>query len=384
MKIKQKKNRVIHLVTPYLFHTGSWVYSQIKGLSSFEHYVFTQRSENLEQFPLENIYAANDLVPVKKFINKIYRRVTDRYGLFYSGYLNKINPTLLHAHMGYEAARWLDFVKKTNIPLITTFYGQDVSQLGRIEKWQRRYLELFEHGTKFLAEGSYLKKQLVDLGCPAEKVIVQHLGVAVESYTPKNIDLNSVKRTILQVSTFREKKGIEYSLEAIALLRESRPDIIFKLIGRGDNAEADDKIKNLVKKLHLEKNVELMGAQPYKKTLEEMAKCDVFLHPSVTASNGDNEGGAPVGLIEASALGLPVVATFHADIPEVIINNKTGLLVEERNSEALAAKLLELLNDSEKMKSFGEKGRDHVMSNYNLSVQIIKLTGIYENIINGK
>ncbi|MGE5497609.1 MAG: glycosyltransferase, partial [Syntrophothermus sp.] len=339
-------NKVIHLVTPYLFHTGSWVYSQIKGLSTFEHYVFTQRSENLEQFPLENIYAANDLLSVKKLINKVYRRLTDRYGLFYEAYMNKISPALLHAHMGYEAARWLKFVKKTNIPLITTFYGQDVSQLGRIEKWRRRYQELFEYGTKFLAEGSYLKKQLVDLGCPAEKVIVQHLGVSVESYTPKEIDHNSVKRTILQVSTFREKKGIEYSLEAIAMIRESRPDVIFKLIGRGDNEEADNKIKSLVKKLHLEKNVELLGAQPYKKTLEEMSKCDIFLHPSVTASNGDNEGGAPVGLIEASALGLPVVATFHADIPEVIINNKTGLLVEERNSEALAAKLLELLSNS--------------------------------------
>jgi colanic acid/amylovoran biosynthesis glycosyltransferase len=377
-------NKVIHLVTPYLFHTGSWVYSQIKGLSTFEHYVFTQRSENLEQFPLENIYAANDLLSVKKLINKVYRRLTDRYGLFYEAYMNKISPALLHAHMGYEAARWLKFVKKTNIPLITTFYGQDVSQLGRIEKWRRRYQELFEYGTKFLAEGSYLKKQLVDLGCPAEKVIVQHLGVSVESYTPKEIDHNSVKRTILQVSTFREKKGIEYSLEAIAMIRESRPDVIFKLIGRGDNEEADNKIKSLVKKLHLEKNVELLGAQPYKKTLEEMSKCDIFLHPSVTASNGDNEGGAPVGLIEASALGLPVVATLHADIPEVIINNKSGFLVEERNSEALAAKLLELLSNSAKMKEFGQKGREHVMSNYNLLVQINKLTGIYENIINGK
>ncbi|MGE5620955.1 MAG: glycosyltransferase [archaeon] len=333
---------------------------------------------------MENIYSAEDFKKTKRVINKVYRRITDQYGLFYSSYLNLISPSLIHAHMGYEAARWLKFVKRFNIPLITTFYGLDISQLGRVPKWRRRYQDLFEYGVTFLAEGSHLKKQLVDLGCPSDKVIVQHLGVNVEAYIPKKIELNNRKRIVLQVSTFREKKGIEYSLEAIAIARESYPDILFRLIGKGDNQEADNRIKRIIHKLHLENNVELMGALPYGRTIEEMSNCDIFIHPSVTASNGDNEGGAPVGVIEASALGLPVVATFHADIPEVILNNKTGYLVEERNSEALALKILQLLNSPEKMKEFGESGRSHILRNYNLSIQINKLTKIYENVINGR
>ena len=65
-------------------------------------------------------------------------------------------------------------------------------------------------------------------------------------------------------------------------------------------------------------------------------KHDVFLAPSVTASNGDTEGGAPVAIIEMAASGMPIVSTRHCDIPSVVLDGVTGLLAAERDSEGLA------------------------------------------------
>jgi len=339
--MSKKKTTIVHLVTPYLFHTGSWVYSQLTGARKFRAIVFTQKKENLGQFPFDKIYSPEDFSTGKRFVNKVYRRVFDRFGLFFDGLVQELKPRLFHAHFGFEAARWLEFVEKTRLPLVTTFYGQDASKLGKIPTWRGRYTKVFGYGNRFLVEGTFLKKQLMNLGCPENKIIVQHLGVELDKYPQKNHTSGSKESpiVILQVSTFREKKGIEYSLDAISRVRKIYPNIEYRLIGAGDNEESNRRIVSMVKDLNLEDCVKLLGIQQHRAVIDEMSSADIFLHPSVTGQDGDNEGGAPVCIIEASAVGLPVVSTLHADIPEVVIDEQTGFLVPERNSMLLAERI---------------------------------------------
>lgn len=372
------KERIIHLITPYLFHTGSWVYSQINGATSFAHYVFTQRTENLEQFPHKEVYSIDKLNFIKRLVNKFYVHCTDRYGLFFSHTLRDLGPKLFHAHMGFEAVRWYHFVKDSGIPLITSFYGQDVSKLGKIPYWHERYQPLFKYGEKFLTEGGNLKRQLVDLGCPEHKVVIQHLGVDVKTYPEKIYGKSDkAKVTILQVSTFVEKKGIEYSLEAVAHLKRSYGNFEYRLIGGRDD-QSESRIRRKIEELNIQDKVSLLGIVKHKEMLLEMANADIFLHPSVVAADGDNEGGSPVGITEASAIGIPIVSTFHADIPEVVLNGKTGLLVPERNSEMIAEKLALLIENSDLRMQYGLAGREHISKNYNLDIQMKKLENIYK------
>lgn len=381
-----KKPVVVHVINPYLFHTGSWIYSQLTGLRDVANVVFTYKRENIEQFPFNPIYCYKDFRKIEKICNRLYRLyMGDNSGLFFSRYIKKHSPRLIHAHMGYEAAKWCHFAEKMKLPLISTFYGQDVSKLGKIPYWYKRYQKLFNYGDIFLAEGSNLKRQLVELGCDEKKVIVQHLGVNLEDYNTKDYSqiTENKKIVILQVSTFREKKGIEYSLEAISILKQRFDNIEFRLIGGGDNNEAEQRLISLINKFNISDIVKMLGIKTHKKTLEEMYNSDIFLHPSVTAVDGDNEGGAPVGVIEASAMALPVVSTLHADIPEVIINNETGFLANERDAVGVANKLDELIRDKQLRQKFGEKGRIHVSQNYNLKIQLEKLDKIYQDLING-
>lgn len=377
----KKSNNIVHLITPFLFHTGPWVYSQITGVKKFTNYVFTQERKNEDQFPYSKVISADDLNIPEKYLNKQYAGRYEKYGLFFKRYLKEINPLLFHAHFGYEAVRWLNFVKRTKLPLITTFYGLDVSQLGQIESWRIKYRELFKYGTYFLAEGSYLRKQLIDLGCPAEKAIIQHLGVDVSKYPLKTDYSNQGKIKILQVSTFREKKGIEYSLKALSIVKNNYSDFVFNLIGAGDDSVYEEKLKTLIKELGLVNQINMMGIKTHEEMITEILNSDIFLHPSVTAQDGDNEGGAPVSLIESGALGLPVVSTFHADIPEVVLNEQTGLLVPERDPAALAEKLLLLISSPDLRQKYGTNGRRHIEENYNLNDLIKNLEQLYSTIL---
>ena len=377
--------KVVHLITPYLFHTGSWIYSQLTGLQNLSNYVFTQRKENIQQFPFDFIYSLDDLRNYEKFLTKAYRKFGgDHYGLFFSKYLKQIKPDIFHAHMGYEAVRWFNFVKRSKIPLVTTFYGLDVSKLGRIPYWREKYQSVFEYGKYFLAEGSFLKSQIEILGCPTDKILVQRLGINLKEYTIKDHDMKNDGNeiTLIQVSTFREKKGIEYSLRALRILKSKYPQIRFNIIGQGDDEVYNKRISKLILELELNNNVKLLGIKSHFETIQEMLKADIFVHPSITAHDGDNEGGAPVGIIEASSIGLPVISSYHADIPEVICAGVTGLLSKERDFEDLAKNIEYLIKLPEKRKQFGLAGREHIKKNYNLTDQIESLEKIYLMAIN--
>src|SRR5206468_10582768 len=101
----------------------------------------------------------------------------------------------------------------------------------------------------------------------------------------------------------------------------SHPGPELRLIGDG---ELRSRIEALARELGIGDEVVFLGAQPHARFREELLRAHLFLSPSVTAADGDTEGGAPVGIIEASATGMPVVATRHADIPEVIRHGETG------------------------------------------------------------
>jgi colanic acid/amylovoran biosynthesis glycosyltransferase len=381
--MQKKMPSVVHLVTPYLFHTGPWIYSQVIGLKRFRSIVFTQRKENLDQFPFIEVYSPEDFSLIKKFFNRVYRKAFDRYGMFFDKFCETLKPQLFQAHFGFEAARWLNFLEKTGVPLVTTFYGQDVSKLGRVPKWQKRYARLFDYGVAVLAEGTHLKSQLINIGCPERKIFVQHLGVELNKYPQKpNEGKERRERTIiLQVSSFREKKGIEYSLEAISRVRERIPAIEYRLIGWGDDDKSSQAVLSLIRKLRLSDCVKLLGIMRHDAMIEEMLAADIFLHPSITALDGDNEGGAPVCVIEASAMGLPIVSTIHADIPEVVIDQKSGFLAPERDSAALAEHIVNLVENPQLRAEFGRAGRRHISQEYDLGVQLEKLEEIYFDLL---
>jgi colanic acid/amylovoran biosynthesis glycosyltransferase len=168
-----------------------------------------------------------------------------------------------------------------------------------------------------------------------------------------------------------EKKGIPFAIEAFARTKNKYPQTRLKIIGDG---YLKDTIEELIRQCDLQDRATLVGFHTQVK--EEMANADIFILPSHTSKRGDKEG-TPMVLMEAQAMGLPVISTFHAGIPEVVIDGETGFLVKEKDVDALADRLAYLLDHPELRLEMGKRGRAHIEKHYNARDEITHIERLY-------
>lgn len=375
----------------YLPLTENWIYNQMSNLEKYQPIVYAFRVENLDVYPTEKIRyleSKNKLMKPIGLLNRAFNRLFGFSPIFYY-YLKKDKSKLVHAHFGPSGYNFLKYKKFFKLPLVTTFYGYDLSSLPlKKPKWRIKYKKLFKEGERFLTEGSHMKKCLIELGCPKEKIIVQHLGIDLDKikFIPRKIDKDKEIR-ILIAASFREKKGIPYAIKAFGVTKKLYPNLKLELTLIGDSNGSSEgeseknKILKIIEKYNLKEYVKMLGYQPQSILIKEFYKNHIFLHPSVHASNGDTEGGAPVSIIEASASGMPILSTTHCDIPEVVINGKSGYLVPERDVKTLAEKLEFLVCNSEKWEEIGREGRCHIEKKYDVKKQVQKLEEIYDEVL---
>jgi colanic acid/amylovoran biosynthesis glycosyltransferase len=369
---------VVHCANPFLPQTTVWMYDQIRTHKRYHPVVLTQFRQNAETFPFDKVYSAEDLSLLKRFYFRSVRKICGTYA-GYGKWIKEVEGKIIHAHFGQEGFRCLAAKKQTNIPMVTTFYGMDVSQLPRQPLWQKRYVRLFAEGDLFLAEGGHMAQELVDLGCLPGRVKVQHLGVDLEGMSfVSQVDRDPDVSVVLTYAVFREKKGLIYALRAFAKIADVYPDVQLRMIGEGS---LRGELEAEIGKLRLQGKVVLLGLLSHEAALEELQRASVLLYPSVTAADGDTEGGAPVALLEAQAVGTPVVSSFHADIPEILPHEKCGLLFPERDVEGLASGLHALLGSTKLRDEVAKAGRIHVETEHSLNTQAEKLETIYDGLL---
>jgi len=138
-----------------------------------------------------------------------------------------------------------------------------------------------------------------------------------------------------------------------------------------------EQIRRAIQNYELNAQVKMLGFLNYAAYIAEMDKADIFLHPSVVAASGDTEGGAPTVILEAQALGIPVVSTRHADIPYVTVPDESALLVPERDAEALAAALVYLIKNPDRWEPMGRAGRKRVETYHDIHTEVHKMEDKY-------
>jgi colanic acid/amylovoran biosynthesis glycosyltransferase len=376
---------IAHSLHTYLFRTGSWIYSQLCNVKKFDSLVIATRKQNLDVFPWPDAYFLSDLSAINRFFQRAYAKRTDFYYPYFYRILKNKKPALLQSHFGNRGYYDLKLKEKLGIPQVTTFYGHDASMMPQDQKWRSRYKELFARCECFLAEGGHMKKTLVELGCADSKVLVQRLGVDLEKipFIPRRIESDR-KIRILMASTFRDKKGITYGLEAFSKIASSYKNVELTMIGDAGRSEREVEYKKEIMRVidarHLHDRINNLGFLAYPEFIEESKKHDIFLAPSMRGSDGETEGGAPVTLIEMSAFGMPIVSTLHCDIPEVILDGKSGFLVPEKDADALSAQLEYLVTHPEQWEEMGRAGRAHIEQEYDAKKQGLKLEKIYADL----
>lgn len=375
------RTTIAHLVTPYLFQTGSWIHSQLVRNHEFRPIVVTQHTEHREMFPFDPVF---DLGPRS--------RGAARPGFLFSKYVCGRFPAgpyrkvfaresvgLIHAHLGWEGARTAHLARHPRLPFVVSFYGRDASLLPRHAYWRTLYRRLFRVADRVVAEGPHMGRVLTEIGAPADRVRVVHLGIPLEEFPfAERRDPGDDPVVGLIAAAFREKKGIIYALEAMARLVPTHPRLRLRIIGDGPlHAE----ILARTQSPDLAGRVALLGYQPYPVYKEELKRVHFLVAPSVTAADGDTEGGAPVCLLEAQASGLPVIATTHCDIPEVTRPGLSALLAPERDIAALADRLDQLLSRPERWPEMGRAGRAHMEAEFDIDRQVARMNEIYGEVL---
>lgn len=261
--------------------------------------------------------------------------------------------------------------------LITSFRGYDISRALQASG-DAVYNGLFEAGDFFLPNCAYFKRRLLDLGCATHRVAVHGSGIECRRFPFRLRQLRSDGR-IRVVTTGRlvEKKGIEYSIRAVAKLAKGNPHLEYCIIGDGPLRED---LQRLILELGVQGQVQLLGQKAHQDVVHILDESDLFIAPSVTAQDGDQDGSLNV-LKEAMAMGLPVVSTWHGGIPELVEDGISGFLVPERDTEALAIKLGYLIAHPQMWSQMGQAGRVFVNTRYDLNMLNDKLAEIYQSVM---
>jgi len=365
------------------------MYSQVidTTLLGVDTHVVCERTENLEQFQVPHIYAQYPNSQRPTFWHRALRRlhlITNPK--FLVRCTRSLSPDLIHSHFGNRGWMNLRAARNLNARHVVTFYGYDVSLLPRQSpEWQNRYNRLFKEADLFFCEGTHMAANVVALGCPAHKIRVHHLGVATDQipFMPRQWDGREIFRVLIAAS-FREKKGLTYALEALVQLA-GKIALEVTIIGDAGPAEVEQaekrKILRIVEQHQSKLNARLLGYQQHSAMMTEALRHHVFISPSVVATDGDTEGGAPVTIIEMLASGMPVVSTVHADIPEVMGTPMAHLLAPERDVPGLVARLEWLLDHREAWRAMLQSQRTRIEQEYARPIQASRLLELYRSVL---
>jgi colanic acid/amylovoran biosynthesis glycosyltransferase len=287
------------------------------------------------------------------------------------------NFDVAHCHFGPTGNKFR-FVKELwKIPFIVTFHGYDFSSFPVIHG-ETIYKDLFSIADIVTVNSQYAGNRLIQLGCREDHIVQLNVGIKIKNFEYSERELNSEQAiNVLTVGRLVEKKGIEYAIRAISTLITDFPTLKYEIIGDGP---LEKQLKKLVQDCGIENHVIFHGAQNSGFVLKKMKEAHIFCLPSITAHTGDQEG-TPVVLMEAQATGLPVVSTQHSGIPEVIINSKSGILVQEKSVIDISSALKTLLTNSLLIQKFGEFGRIKMENNHDLDKLNQDLVSIYKNAI---
>jgi glycosyltransferase involved in cell wall biosynthesis len=227
--------------------------------------------------------------------------------------------------------------------------------------------------------GEKTKRELVERdGLTADRVTAFPIGLDVDYFRPAAPDrdlrlefgLSKGHLLVGLISYLRSYKGHEYFIEAARIIAAQREDVTFVIVGEGPDEAS---IRSRIEQLGLSARIRMLGFR--QDLLNVFRSFDVFAIPSV---EGDT---IPQVLMQALAIGLPVVSTTVGSIPDVVIEGDTGFVVPPRNARALAERIARLLDDAALRTRMGEQGRSLVERCYSLERMLDRMEGVYDRLI---
>ena len=365
--------RVLHAVDMFLSRSETFIYTYVTAHRHYDASVLCHARANGDEFPFPSIHA----VPKPRSRRTMawwtaagIERVTGRspWHRAVERLVDALQPSVLHAHFGPIGCEMVDIARVAGVPLVTSLYGVDAAVLPYLPRWRAAYDRLFETGALFLAEGPEMRKRIIAAGAPEARTAIQPIAIRLAKYPAWS---PAARSSALFVGRFVEKKGLLDAIAAFARARARVPDATLTIVGGGPEEPAS---RAAVERFALGGCVEFAGMRSHADVIERLRRASVLIHPSVTGRDGDSEGGAPTILLEAQAIGTPIVTTRHADIPNVVLEGPGAYLCGEHDVDALADALVAAFERRERSNAA------HVIAHHDVTRAVVRLEERYSEV----
>jgi colanic acid/amylovoran biosynthesis glycosyltransferase len=290
-------------------------------------------------------------------------------------YLQKNNIRLLLCQYGPSGVELMPIALATKIPMLVYFHGYDAYRNDILNSYGKGYKELFKVAEKIIVVSKDMRKQLITLGCPEEKLNYLVYGVNTEKFKTSEL---KAKKYFVYCGRFVEKKSPQTIIQAFHHFYEQNKDYTLVMIGDGPLLE---ECKHLRKKLNLENFITFTGAISTEKIIAIYQEAVCFLQHSVISTTNDSEG-TPVSILEAMSFGLPVIATKHGGITDIITDTVTGFLINEHDINGMVKKMQDVVNNSDQIKEIVLDARQYVVKNHGVKNYIYSLTQLIHQVVN--
>ncbi|MEO8350790.1 MAG: glycosyltransferase [Chthoniobacteraceae bacterium] len=367
--------------TTFLKPEMQHIYRQVVGLKRYDTFVLTRERIGAEQFPLDAV----ELLPRarKNFLKRFYLKyVARKAAVYYRGELQVIIKALerrpadlMHVYFGHTGVHLLPFIQEWSKPAVVSFHGMDIQPRPKQEGYDEQMRTLLRTIPLVMARSKSLFSALENWGCDPRKLRLNRTGIPLDAFPFVQRPLPADGSWFfVQACRLIAKKGLKTALRAFARFHADNPKSKFVIAGDGPMR---GEIEVLSAELSVRDAVEFRGFLDQKDLGELFARAHIFLHPSELTSD-QNQEGIPNSMLEAMATGLPVIATTHGGIPEAVTHERHGLLVPERDVEALHRAMIQLTSDQEMCYVFGQAASQMLRDEFEQGKAIEKLEAIYD------
>jgi len=368
---------------PEMWH----IYRQISALKRVSPVVIAQKRENSGRFPFDKI----DIVPKSAlhFLRRFwFRQLRDKPWQISGGELRALlgvlentDARLLHIYFGHIAVHLLPLIRAWKNQSIVSFHGADVMVDMNKPAYREATRQMLDVVKLVLVRSESLRHAVADLGCDEKKIEVQPTGIPLEEFPFRERSFPSSdggsEWRFVQAGRLIEKKGLPVTLRAFASFLKRYPNAALTIAGEGPLL---GHLRELARELKIANRVTFTGFMSQEQLRVLYYGSHIFLHPSETGPDGNQEG-IPNAMLEAMASGLPVFATEHGGIPEAIEHGMSGVLVPERDVEELAWALLNAVEDRHFLSQIARGGAEVVREKFDVRMQVRRLEDVYLRII---
>lgn len=293
-------------------------------------------------------------------------------GFLVASMARSLGITHLHAHFGTEAASVaLHASRLVGIPFSFTAHAKDIyHKTYNIDHLREKIL-----GAKFVVTVSdYNRQYLMKLvgKRQARKIIRIYNGIDLKRFG-YDIRKHQDPSLILSVGRLIQKKGFTYLIQACSILKKRGFNCKCYIIGDGPLKES---LELEINALGLQSSVKLLGPKSQEHVFEILKTASIFVLPSIIDEFGDRDA-LPTVLLEAHAMGLPVISTNISGIPEIVDNGKTGFLVQPKDPISLAKKIEKVLSNHQLGTSLGQNGRKKVEALFDIRKNLPTLRKLF-------